>query len=157
MPTVVSVFSTSQIGSPDPSGLAYNPTAGGLFLVDSEVDETPFFSSTNLMSVNFDGSLQQAYGLASVSKEPTGVAFDPATGRLYVSDDDKSMIYVVDQAAPTVKIAAFSTSTFGSNRTSDIDMGQDGTLFILDQGTRTRSEEHTSDLQSLMRISYAVF
>src|SRR3546814_10258304 len=110
------------------------------------------------MSVNFDGSLQQAYGLASVSKEPTGVAFDPATGRLYVSDDDKSMIYVVDQAAPTVKIAEFSTSTFGSNRTSDIAMGPDGTLFILDQGTRTiRSEEHTSELQSLMRISYAVF
>src|SRR3546814_1410531 len=26
-----------------------------------------------------------------------------------------------------------------------------------DAGTRTRSEEHTSELQSLMRISYAVF
>src|SRR3546814_1867380 len=107
MPTVISVFNSSQFGSPDPSGLAYNPVAGGLFLVDSEVDETPFFSDTNMFSVNFDGSLQQSYAFTSVSTEPTGVAFDPATGRLYVSDD--------------------------------------------------RSEEHTSELQSLMSISYAVF
>src|SRR3546814_3911179 len=27
----------------------------------------------------------------------------------------------------------------------------------MDEGTATRSEEHTSELQSLMRISYAVF
>jgi len=137
MPTVISVFNTSQFGSPDPSGLAYDPIAGGLFLVDSEVDETPFFSNTNMFSVNFDGSLQQAYSFASVSTEPTGVAFDPATGYLYVSDDDSNKIYVVDQADPTVKVAEFGTAAFGSTRTSDITMGPDGTLFILDQATRT--------------------
>src|SRR3546814_16191001 len=94
MPTVISVFNSSQFGSPDPSGLAYNPVAGGLLLVDSEVDETPFFSDTNMFSVNFDGSLQQSYAFTSVSTEPTGVAFDPATGRLYVSDDDANQVYV---------------------------------------------------------------
>src|SRR3546814_5256771 len=31
------------------------------------------------------------------------------------------------------------------------------TLQMIAQGRRTRSEEHTSELQSLMRISYAVF
>src|SRR3546814_15603962 len=85
MPTVISVFNSSQFGSPDPSGLAYNPVAGGLFLVDSEVDETPFFSVTNMFSVNFDGSLQQSYAFNSVSTEPTGVAFAPPTGPLCVS------------------------------------------------------------------------
>src|SRR3546814_5163064 len=30
-------------------------------------------------------------------------------------------------------------------------------LFIVGTGTPARSEEHTSELQSLMRISYAVF
>src|SRR3546814_3579707 len=116
-----------------------------LLLVDSEVDETPFFSDTNMFSVNFDGSLQQSYAFTSVSTEPTGVAFDPATGRLYVSDDDANKVYVVDQANPTVKLAEFSTDTFGSTRTSDITMAPDGNLFI-------RSEEHTSELQSLMRL-----
>lgn len=137
MPTVVSVFTTSQFGSPDPSGLAYNPVAGGLFLVDSEVDETPFFSNTNLFLVNFDGSLDQAYSFRSVSAEPTGVAFDSASGRIYVSDDDSNKVYVVDQADPTVKLAEFSTTTFGSSRTSDITMAPDGNLFVLDQATRT--------------------
>src|SRR3546814_18886693 len=76
MPTFISVFNPSQFGSPDPSGLAYNPVAGGLFLLDSEVDETPFFSDTNMFSVNFDGSLQQSYAFTSVSTDPTGVAFE---------------------------------------------------------------------------------
>src|SRR3546814_9610279 len=121
-----------------------------------------------MFSVNFDGSLQQSYAFTSVSTEPTGVAFDPATGRLYVSDDDANKVYVVDQANPTVKLAEFSTDTFGSTRTSDITMAPDGNLFILDQATRTiyqtttdgtlvRSEEHTYELQSLKHIQYASF
>src|SRR3546814_4973386 len=36
-------------------------------------------------------------------------------------------------------------------------MGEEATLFLTGQGVRVRSEEHTSELQSLMRISYAVF
>src|SRR3546814_3380629 len=37
---------------------------------------------------------------------------------------------------------------------TDADVGEPGELFIR---TTLRSEEHTSELQSLMRISYAVF
>src|SRR3546814_14541708 len=96
-----------------------------------------------MFSVNFDGSLQQSYAFTSVSTEPTGVAFDPATGRLYVSDDDANKVYVVDQANPTVKLAEFSTDTFGSTRTSDITMAPDGNLFIPDQATRTISQTTT--------------
>src|SRR3546814_10253753 len=36
-------------------------------------------------------------------------------------------------------------------------LGHQDAAFHHDQGRRTRSEEHTSELQSLMRISYAVF
>src|SRR3546814_6330463 len=36
-------------------------------------------------------------------------------------------------------------------------VGQDAAPAICRQGRRKRSEEHTSELQSLMRISYAVF
>src|SRR3546814_2963845 len=136
-----------------------------------------------MFSVNFDGSLQQSCAVTSVSTEPTGVSFDPATCRLYVSDDDANKVYVVDQANPTVKLAEFSTDTFGSTRTSDITMAPDGNLFILDQATRTiyqtttdgtlvagtpltskqkrpetladdRSDEQTTEVKSLMRRSY---
>src|SRR3546814_7330197 len=36
-------------------------------------------------------------------------------------------------------------------------MGEDVSVNLLTRETITRSEEHTSELQSLMRISYAVF
>lgn len=137
MPTLINVINTSQFGSPDPSGLSYDPTTGGLLLVDSEVDETPFFSNTNLFSLNLDGSVQQSYSFTTVSSEPTGIAFDPTSGRIYVSDDNANKVYVADRADPTVKVAEFDTSAFGSERTSDLALGPDGTLFVLDQSTRT--------------------
>src|SRR3546814_2165560 len=36
-------------------------------------------------------------------------------------------------------------------------LGQDGESALCERKEKTRSEEHTSELQSLMRISYAVF
>src|SRR3546814_4714382 len=38
-----------------------------------------------------------------------------------------------------------------------MEVGPDGALYVLDWHDADRSEEHTSELQSLMRISYAVF
>src|SRR3546814_8371788 len=38
-----------------------------------------------------------------------------------------------------------------------IEIGADGTISIQPPGAQPRSEEHTSELQSLMRLSYAVF
>src|SRR3546814_4350066 len=42
-------------------------------------------------------------------------------------------------------------------RGGDRDAIEGGGLLERDSGIETRSEEHTSELQSLMRISYAVF
>src|SRR3546814_5295041 len=42
-------------------------------------------------------------------------------------------------------------------RIADIDMRLRGRLHISADAAEPRSEEHTSELQSLMRISYAVF
>src|SRR3546814_6044908 len=51
-------------------------------------------------------------------------------------------------------------SRAGGHCAQDRRVAPRGTIFrsrILGRGCRTRSEEHTSELQSLMRISYAVF
>jgi hypothetical protein len=58
-PTVVAIRDLRAIGSPDPSGLAYIPTTGSLFLCDSEHEESPFFSPINLYSLRTNGTLIQ--------------------------------------------------------------------------------------------------
>src|SRR3546814_7183913 len=56
-----------------------------------------------------------------------------------------------------VRIAAFGI--FACTLRQRLDLGADVATFAkcLDQIRQQRSEEHTSELQSLMRISYAVF
>ena len=47
---------SGQYGISDPSGLAYIPSLGRMFVADSEHDESPFFSPTNLFSLKLDGA-----------------------------------------------------------------------------------------------------
>src|SRR3546814_3043569 len=42
-------------------------------------------------------------------------------------------------------------------RIREVEVRDDGSVWLLTDGEDGRSEEHTSELQSLMRISYAVF
>src|SRR3546814_7781741 len=42
-------------------------------------------------------------------------------------------------------------------RVADLDIAHPARIIVLDFAAIERSEEHTSELQSLMRISYAVF
>lgn len=137
MASVISVYDTSVFGSPDPSGLTYDPITGQLLLVDSEVDERPFYSPTNMFAISTDGTLQDSYTLTTVTEEPTGVAFNPVTGTLFVTDDDAGMVYEVDRNDPTVVLSSFSAATFGGADLEDILVAPDGTLYILDQANRT--------------------
>src|SRR3546814_3697205 len=52
-----------------------------------------------------------------------------------------------------------STNTFSANRISQADYGAEALVADINHESARlgRSEEHTSELQSLMRISYAVF
>src|SRR3546814_9673066 len=58
-----------------------------------------------------------------------------------------------------ISIAAFDTAKLDGAGISDTQMLQAAVpgLVATNTGSITRSEEHTSELQSLMRISYAVF
>ena len=109
-PTVVGSTDMAALGITDPAGIAYVP-GQGLFVSDSEVEETPFFRTTNLWKLQPDGSLIQSSSLLNFTSEPTGLAFDSSTGRLYVSDDDKFKIFWVDPANPTVKLGRIRSQT----------------------------------------------
>src|SRR3546814_4799771 len=87
--------------------------------------------------------------LAAGAREACGIAelprpFDPDIGRELTDDLVAEAKAKLDVGEPRPDAA------FGHVLTSEIDLGHR----LQDQ---LRSEEHTSELQSLMRISYAVF
>jgi hypothetical protein len=130
-PTVVKIHDLRPMGSTDPTGLAYHPGSGNLFLCDSEVDETPFFRPNNLFALPADGSLNQPHSLTSFSKEPTGLAYDPTTGHVFISDDRSFKVFRVDPANPTVKLWEFLTKPLGVVDPEDVAIdASNGHLFI---------------------------
>jgi uncharacterized protein YjiK len=81
--------------SPDPSGITYLPGPDRLLVSDGEVDEMSIFENVNLYRLTRTGTLTDTGVTTAFSDEPTGLGFDPATGRLFVSDDDDDEIYVI--------------------------------------------------------------
>ena len=135
--SLVAIHDMAAIGSSDPSGLAYvpgsTPGSGTLFLSDSEVEESPFFRPTNLFALKTDGTLIETFDLvSSFTDEPTGLAFNPVTGHLYISDDDQEKIFWVDPANPTVKLGEFATQPLGVPDPEDLAVdSSNGHLFLL--------------------------
>src|SRR3546814_8135486 len=92
----------------------------------------------------------------------------------YMADaNSRVAFYMGDDSTPGCIYKFVADRAFNeSNRAANVDLLDYGTLFVarfnadgsgewraLQQGAHglVRSEEHTSELQSLMRISYAVF
>jgi Calx-beta domain-containing protein/hemolysin type calcium-binding protein len=119
-PTVVAIHSTTVFGCPDPSGLAYVPSLNKLFLCDSEVNESPFNSTTNMFALNMDGTLASSFSLTGFTIEPTGLAYDQASDRLYISDDDADKVFWVDPDNPQLKLGEFSAKLSGESDAEDV-------------------------------------
>ena len=88
--SVVAITATSDYSppSPDPSGIAYVPPTDHLEISDGEVNEIPaLFTGDNLFAATRDGALADTHSTTAFSDEPTGVAYNPANGHLFYSDD----------------------------------------------------------------------
>ena len=81
--------------SPDPAGIAYRPDTGELMTCDSEVDEMSIFAGVNVWSHSLAGVVSGTAATPPTSNEPTGITFDPAGGRIWISDDNADVIYQV--------------------------------------------------------------
>ena len=125
-PSVVQIIDTTQWSksSPDPAGLTWIPGAfpgtGTLLMSDSEIDETPFFRPDNLFYLSEAGEFDHSASLQSFCKEPTGIAFNPLNGHLFISDDNARMVFECDPDNPNVLISSFSTKNFGADDVEDI-------------------------------------
>ena len=124
---------SGNYGIGDPSGLAYIPSLGVLFVADSEHDERPYNGITNLFSLGLDGSYIRNHS-TPFTKEPTGLAYNSNNGFLYIADDDLGQVSWVSPTNPSVRLGFFSTDRFGFYDTEDLKFDPlTGHLHILDE------------------------
>ena len=93
--TLVRTVDTSAFNppSPDPSGLAFLPSADRLFIADGEVDEMGIFQGKNFFATTRTGSVTDTSVSQPWSNEPVGVGYNPGNNHLFVSDDDQKEVY----------------------------------------------------------------
>src|SRR5258707_10371951 len=145
-PIVVNAFDTTAFGSEDPSGLAFLPGAspgtGTLLLSDSEVDESPLFATNNLYYLSQSGTFDHSTSLESFTHEPTGLAYDPNNGHLFISDDDSDGVFEVAASNPGVKLNFFSTRPYA---TDDEDVAYDPATnhLLVIEGSTGNNNAHT--------------
>src|SRR3546814_11706598 len=108
----VPLYDPTAVGCPDPAGRTYDPSSVRLLLVDSEVDESPFFSETNMFALDTEGSFLQGFSLTGFSEEATGVAYwrDPSTSEesLFITDDEEPAVCRVGLDNPGLTPDTFS-------------------------------------------------
>jgi DNA-binding beta-propeller fold protein YncE len=124
--------------SPDPAGIAYWPAAGRLLISDSEVEEDhPDFQGVNVFIAQLDGALMSTCDTLDFSLEPTGVAVNPNTNRIYFSDDNERKVFEVDlgpdgeYCTSDDLVTSLDTRAFGSFDPEGVAYGENK-LFIAD-------------------------
>ncbi len=128
---------TLRPGCGDPSGIAYVPGLDVLYIVDSEHDESPYFSPNNLFVTTRDGTFLASFSMASFTREPTGIAYNPFNGYLYISDDDARRIFVVDPNNPTVALGSIDVRPMGYTDAEDPEIDPvTGHIYFLNGLTR---------------------
>ena len=126
--------------SPDPSGVVFIPGANSLFIADSEVEETPLFSGSNLFQAELNGNLVNLFSTISFTPEPAGITVNPTNGHLFISTDNSPRrIYELDPGADGMYQSAddilthFSTTDFGSSDAEGITYDPvTGRLYVAD-------------------------
>lgn len=80
---------------PDSAGIVYLPAPDRLLVSDSEVDEMTLWAGVNIWELDRTGHKTDTGSVRSFSNEPTGLGFDPASGRLFISDDVVRRVFIV--------------------------------------------------------------
>jgi Bacterial Ig domain len=143
--TLVQTVDLSQLNppSPDPAGITYMPGPDRLLVSDIDVDELPIFQGVNLYQMTTTGSLTATGVTTPFSNEPAGMGFNPATGTLFLSDDNKDRVFIdlpgADGRHGTSddQVTFFSTAAFGSGDPEGVEYETNsGHLFVADGAGR---------------------
>ena len=172
LPTVLSPFVTavhnttlytagdpsSIPGSGDPSGVAYVPGLDVLFFVDSEHEESPYFSSHNLFVTERDGTFLGSFSMTGFTYEPTGICYNPNNGYLYITDDDADRMFIVDPNNPTVALDSIYIKPWGfSDEEDPVFNTLNGHIYFLNGDTRSFIEmTETGQLVKVTTLAPAI-
>ncbi|BAY25936.1 beta-L-arabinobiosidase [Calothrix sp. NIES-2100] len=146
---LIKLINTFEFGppSPDPSGIVYISHLDSFLIDDGEVDEMPtYFTGRNIFQVSRTGTLEKTLSTINYSNEPTGIAYNPANRFLYITDDNKRLVFQINPGADgnyntsDDVVTSFSTSSWGTatDNTDDHDPEDiaysptTGTLFVVD-------------------------
>jgi fibronectin type 3 domain-containing protein len=99
------------IKSTDPASLVYHPPSGHLFIADSEISETRWFTGKNVFEVSLTGDRVVAE-YATGNSEPTGIAYNEFDGYFYITNDDNRTIS---------RYSADLSSALATIKTTDVD------------------------------------
>jgi hypothetical protein len=136
------IIDTSKFtpASPDPCGVEYLPSSNNLLICDSEVEEmSNLWSNVNLFETTFIGTLVKKSNTIAFTKEPTGLAYNPANGHMFISDDDGRRVFELGPGTDGIYGTSddvrtvFKTSYFGSNDPEGVAFDPtSNTLYIVD-------------------------
>ncbi len=122
--------------SPDPQGLAYQPSTSYLVVPDSEVEETKRWVGVNVWFASTTGKVKRSWSTTDWSVEPTDVAVR-GKKTLFFTDDHQDRIFRVRLGhdslwgTPDDRVFSFPTRPFGSHDPSGLAFGA-GSLFDSD-------------------------
>lgn len=143
--TLAQTVDLSQLNppSPDAAGIIYMPGPDRLLVSDVDVDELPIFQGVNLYQMTRTGSLTATGVTTAFSNEPAGMGFNPATGSLFLSDDNRDRVFIDRPGADgrhgtsDDQVTFFSTAAFGSGDPEGVEYETNsGHLFVADGAGR---------------------
>ena len=122
--------------SPDPSGLAYQPVSGVIFVVDSEVDEASLFAGSNVWITDLRIHPKGSWSTMAFISEPSDIAIRPPRTVL-VMDDETHDVDFIRRGGDLVWgtrddiVSSLSTTGYGVEDPEGVAFGR-GHLFIAD-------------------------
>jgi DNA-binding beta-propeller fold protein YncE len=123
--------------SPDPSGIAYQPASGVMFVVDSEVDETSRFEGSNVWMTDSRMHPMGSWSTMRFTSEPSDITVRPPYRTLLVVDDETHDVDFVRKGRDGVWgtaddiVSSLSTTAYGVEDPEGVAFGR-GHLFIAD-------------------------
>jgi DNA-binding beta-propeller fold protein YncE len=131
--------------------LALSPDGQRLYAISNQSADSPFAKSGSAISISLEGSEPRIVARSEQLAFPVGVAVDARTDTVFVSDEERRVIYVLDAKTLRASHAPLRTCAIPWKLTVDEPSGR---LYVPCAGD---DQVDAFDTRSLRRIAHAPF